>query len=463
MPDPSPRCDRAARLIRRLASERLFLTILGIALALPLLLSRGRDDRLIFGPPLVTSGDELHYLVMLHSLLDDRDLDLKNNYDSARRGSIELGAERSGAPLDHQVSWYAPDGSWHQWGRVFEYASDPASSDGLALMPSIKPGARSEFSTRPQYSQHPPGLPLLLAAPLYPVRGTIWVEHLALVLTALGTLAMALFLRELFRAVSDDAGVVNAATLLAVLGSPTWHYGRMLFTEPWLTLCAVGALALAIRKNAFFWAGCFIALGIQMKPPFALLAVPLAFDRLLARDFKRTIEFSLPVAASTALVLIENQHFFGSPLRSSQPWASGNLLVGVSGLLLSWNHGLLIFCPALVIAAFGWRALFRTHRRLAWLCAAMVLPYFLLMSLWKAWDGGYCYGPRLIAPIIPFLFLGLVQIFSSFSERTARLQRALIATSSVSLLIAALGTLLHMAFWSKHPLITPVLLLAQRW
>jgi len=462
MTETFPRAERVARWLARLASERLFLALLGIALLVPLLLSRGRGDRVLLGPPLVTSGDELHYLVMIHSLLDDHDLDLKNNYDAARLGSLSLGAERSGAPLDHQVSWYAPDGSWHEWDKEFEYAKDPARADGLQLLPTLKPGASAELAGRRQYSQHPPGLPVLLAPVLYPFRGTIWVEHLAIVLTALATLVMALYLRQLLRVVSNDDGVVNAATLLIVLASPAWHYSRMLFTEPWLTLCAVAALALALRRNAFFAAGCWLALGIQMKPPFALLALPLLVDRLLARDLKRLLALSLPITVSTALVLVENQHFFGSPLRSAQPWASGNLLVGIAGSLFSWNHGLFLFCPAVISAAFGWRSLFRCQPRLAWLALSMAVPYFLLMSLWKVWWAGYCYGPRLIAPVIPFLLLGIVQVLGSLPRLSSAARRIVFVTTSLSLAISTLGAVLHMAFWAQHPLITPIVLLLRR-
>jgi hypothetical protein len=461
MSPQSASTQRASRFFERVASERIFLAVLGVALALPLAFSRGRHDEPVVGLPTITSGDEPHYLVIVHSLLNDRDFDLSNNYDAARRGSIAVGALHAGTPLDHQVAWYAPDGSWHEWDQVFEFAKDPAGPNGLRLMPSLKRGASAGFQTRPQFSQHPVGLPLLLAPLLYPVRGTLWVEHLAILFGTVATFAMALFLRQLFRRVSSDNGVVNAATLLAVLGSANWHYGRMLFTEPWLALCAVGALALASGSGAFFSAGCFIALGMQMKPPFALLALPLLIDRLLSRDFRRALLFSVPIVASAALVLLENRFFFGSPFRSAQPWASGNLLIGVAGSLFSWDHGLILFCPAVVVAALGWPATLRSQPRVGWLSIAMSAPYFLLMSLWKIWWGGYCYGPRLIAPIIPFLFLGAVPVFATLPRRSLGFRRFVAWTCALSVAISAAGALAHPAFWEKHPLITPLVLLSR--
>ncbi|HWZ90870.1 MAG TPA: hypothetical protein VNW92_18540, partial [Polyangiaceae bacterium] len=450
-----------ARVFLKLASERLFLGILALALFLPLCLSR-TNETVFLGLPLITSGDEPHYLVMINSLINDGDLDLDNDYLSARQGSLETGRRRAGAPLDRHVEYYAADGTPYQWSDVFEYPKDdPARPGEASLVPRLKPGAKQDFSGHPQYSQHPPGLALLLAPVLYPVRGTRWVEHLAVLWAALATFVMALALRELFRSVSSDRGVVNAATIVTVLGSPLWHYGRMLFTEPWLTLCAVAALALVLRRQAYFLAGSCLALGMQMKPPFALLAVPLLVDRLWQRDVRRLLLFALPIVGSAALVLAENRHFFGAPLRSAQPWVNGNLLEGMLGLLLSWNHGLIPFAPAVLVALFGWKDVFRTHRRQAWLCAGTFASYYLLMSLWPVWRGGYCYGPRLILPIIPFAFLGIIRVFESLPSRSARFQRGAAAICGLSLGISAAGALVHLAFWNNHPLIAPFILLAQ--
>jgi len=450
-----------AALFRRLASERLFLSLLCIALALPLGLSRAHDIPFI-GLPLVTSGDEPHYLAMVHSLLSDHDLDLANNYDRARQGSIEVGLGRIGAPLDHQVAWYGADGRFRGWDSVYDYVRD---AHGQALppprLPEVKPNAPHEFEGKPQYSQHPPGLATLLAVLVYPARGTRWVEHLSIVWSTLATLACALLLRELLRGLSNDRGMVNAVTLLAILGSPIWHYGRMLFCEPWLALSAVGALTLATRRNSFFLAGLILAVGVQMKPPFALLAGPLFVDRVLARDAKRAALFALPLTLSVALVLCENRLFFGAALRAAQPWESGNLLTGATGGLFSLQHGLLPFCPALLVALAGFPALFRDHRREAWLVLWMSAPYCLLMWSWYCWWGGHCYGPRLLAPIIPLLFLGALKVFEAFSQLSNGLRRLVIATCSVSLLISTLGALVHLAFWDKHPLIEPFTQLAK--
>ncbi|HYQ04196.1 MAG TPA: hypothetical protein VER96_36240 [Polyangiaceae bacterium] len=446
---------------RRLASERLFRWLLGVALALPLFLSRGPNGA-ISGPPLVTSGDEPHYVAMLHSLVSDHDLDLLNNYNQARLGSVEVGAGRIGVGIDHQVAWYDSKGVFWGWVQVYDYERNAKGKPvPPPALPQRLPGAPSEFDGKPQYSQHPPGLPLLLAPLVYPARGTAWVEHLAIFWTTLATLATALLFRELLRGISDNRGLVNTTTLLMILGSPIWHYGRMLFSEAWLALCAVGALTFATRKNAFFVAGLFVAVGVQMKPPFALLAVPLFVDRLLARDVKRAATFALPIVLSVALIFVENQLFWGAPLHSAQRWTGGNLLTGTIGGLFSMSHGLIPYCPAVLVALAGFPALFRTHRREAWLIVGIVGPYCILIWSWFWWWGGSCYGPRLIVPIIPLFFVGALKVFESLKQLSEPRQRLVTALCSLSVLISAIGAIVHLVFWEKHPLIEPWVQLAK--
>jgi hypothetical protein len=440
------------RIFRVLESERWFIAILAISLTLPLCLSRSKEV-IFLGLPLITSGDEPHYLVMINSLLDDGDLDLRDDYASARQGSMKLGPGRAGAPLDRHLQYYGLDGKPYGWSALFEYPPGPAS------VARLRPGVPQYWADRPQYSQHPIGLAVLLAPLLYVVRGTPWVEHLAVMLAALATFGTALCVRQLFRAVSNRAGIVNAATLVTVLGSPLWHYGRTLFSEPWLALLAVAAIALALRKNAYFLAGCCIAIGVQMKPPFALLAIPLLMDRALCRDLRGLIGLAMPLVGSAGLVLIEDQHFYGSPFRSAQPWVNGNLLEGMLGVTFSWNHGIIPFAPAIVLSLWGFRDLFRSHRRQAWIVAGTFLFYYLLMSLWPFWRGGYCYGPRLTLPVIAFAFFGIVRTFESLPARSPRFQRFALVMCSLSVGISAAGALLNLAFWDSHPLIGPLLLI----
>src|SRR5689334_14565569 len=54
----------------------------------------------------VLTGDEPHYLVLVNSVLNDHDLDLRNNYESVLEGSEQAGARFRFSNLDHHVSYY---------------------------------------------------------------------------------------------------------------------------------------------------------------------------------------------------------------------------------------------------------------------------------------------------------------------------------------------------------------------
>jgi hypothetical protein len=439
--------------LRAFGSSRRLFAALALALVLPLLVSDDGAGGVHVGLPRIFSGDEPHYLLMVNSLVDDGDLDLRNDYDAARSGEPRAGLNFAGRPLDHQVVWYTETGARWPWGRVYELPPDGASGEPPRHIPSAP-----EFRTEPEYSAHPPGLALLLAPLVAAVRNTALVEPAALLLTALITLVTAAFTRRLFRVFSDDAGVVNVATLLTILGTPLWAYSRALYTEPWLACCSVGAAALALGCDAYMFAGVLVAIGMVMKPPFALVGVPLLVDTLVRRDLRRSVALALPMGVGAAAVLGLNAHFFGSPFRAPQPWETGSFAGGSLGLLFSWNHGLFLFAPAAIVALLGWPSLFRTNARQAWILATTVVAYWLLMGLWRDWRGGYCYGPRLIMPIVPCFFAGLVPAIARARTSGLWTRRATTALCVFSVLLSAIGGVASFQLYGRHPLLTPLML-----
>jgi hypothetical protein len=48
--------------------------------------------------PYIKGGDEPHYLLILNSLINDGDLDLKDNYESVHQGSLQAGKKFAESP-----------------------------------------------------------------------------------------------------------------------------------------------------------------------------------------------------------------------------------------------------------------------------------------------------------------------------------------------------------------------------
>ena len=337
------------------------------------------------GLPFVTSGDEPHYLLALHSLLDDGDFDLRNNYDAVNSGGLQAGRRSPGRALDRHIGYYA--------GDTFVRGSRAADA--------------------PQYSTHPPGLPLLLAATLWPWHDSPRLEAYTLIVTALVTCAGAWFFRGLLEHLGAARGRANAVTALLYLATPAWHYGRTLFCEPYLLAavttgyCAV-LTARPTDRGRMLAGGTVLAIGLLMKPPFVLLALPLGLLLLGQRRIVQTALFAAPLVAATAATLLYHHRYFGSVWHSPQPWSSGNFWIGLRGLFFDGSRGLLIVAPAALLPLLAWPRFARTGGPPALAVLGGGLAYLLLMALWREWHGGFCYGPRLIVPLLPLLFLSLV-------------------------------------------------------
>ncbi|MGH7738592.1 MAG: hypothetical protein ACREL1_00450, partial [bacterium] len=137
--------------------------VLFLALFVPLFFHGFR-----FGIPYVKGGDEPHYLIMINSLLNDGDWDLKNNYESVWKGSIQAGKKFKGLPLHLQVICKLGD-QLLPWTQVYDFPSS-FKPNSKGQLPQLKPGI--DYSKLKDYPMHPYGMPILLSTVLWPVKNT---------------------------------------------------------------------------------------------------------------------------------------------------------------------------------------------------------------------------------------------------------------------------------------------------
>lgn len=446
--------------MRRLVhSKYLFLTLLGLLLFIPQIVvpAPGRWS-LQLGWPRVLAGDEPHYLVLIHSVLLDGDLDLKNNYASVHQGSDQAGRAYAGLPLDHHTLWYI-DGRRVPWPDLFEVDAAAWQYDEQGHpRPTLRPGVAGapaglvdDLAGLPEYSSHPPGIALLLAPILFPFRHTAYVEPLAVLCSWLATsLAMVAF-HALVEGLTSTTWLANAVTAVTFLGTPLWHYSRTLFGEPYLLLFALGAYVLLIRKGWPVIGGGLIAAGLLIKPPFLLLVVPLLVPLLWRKRWATAIGLVIPLVVAGGLVLWLNNTMFGAPLRAPQAYVVGNPLEGIGGLLFSPRHGILPFAPIALVALAAWPRFVREYPLEGPIYAGAFSLYFLLMAFWRDWTGGWCYGPRLVVPVLPFLLLPLTVVDRWPLYRKRWVKVALVSLGLLSISTNALGAIWHWKFWDQHP------------
>ena len=265
---------------------------------------------------------------------------------------------------------------------------------------------------------------------------------------------MAMFLfRSLAQKYNSNIHAVDLTSLVAFLGTPAWHYGRTLFNEPYLLLFAIGSYSVALRGKSPLLAGVFIAFGMLMKPPFALLIIPLSLMYLAGRNFRSATALLLPALVSFATILFLNDAMFGSPLIFSQEWEQGSFFPGMMGILFSLQYGYLIIAPAIVVAVAAWPRLFRTHPRDAVVLASAIILYFAFFSSYVSWSGSTCYAARYTVPLLPLLFVGLVKLPETSLWQKRWTRYGFVVICAVSIVINGVASMPYWEYWDSNPML----------
>lgn len=316
---------------------------------------------------------------------------------------------------------------------------------GMLLVPLANTPGAAAGTLAPVY---PPGLPLLMAAPLA-LFGT-WGPFLVVPISA-ALLIAATFV--LGRRVEDMRTGLVAAVLVAfspaVIYQSLWPMSDVPAAAVW-TLCL--AVALGRSRGAPLAAGALAGLAILIRPNLALLAL---FGAALLWRNRTGVRartagmalYALAAMPSLALLAWFNGHLHGSPLTFGYEsldrlysWSSiGPNLVNYSSWFVE-SQGVLL--AALVLYGWGRAVVTRPLLPLAGFAAAVVvsyLPYLVFDDWWYL---------RFLLPAYPVLFVmaasaGLALLRGMKSD----LRRAAVAAA----LVVVLGVFGHAVwFTSRH-------------
>jgi len=161
--------------------------------------------------------------------------------------------------------------------------------------------------------------------------------------------------------------------------------------------------------------GFTLAFSVLVRVTNAL--VFLIFAIYIARHYKlylrRFLLFALPPLLFLAWY---NLTLFGS-LAGGYKEEAGDwttpILLGMTGLLFSPSKGLFVFSPVFLLTLPGLR--FLPHRDSLFRYSRItVIAYWLLMSSWLHWHGGWCFGPRMLLDILPFLSIFFLYFFETY-------------------------------------------------
>ena len=71
------------------------------------------------------------------------------------------------------------------------------------------------------------------------------------------------------------------------------------------------------------------------------------------------------------------------------------------------QRGIFPFNPILLFSSIGWFFLPNKNRKFFFIIGVIIVSWFCLMCSWKSLQGGYCWGNRLLIPILPLILLPL--------------------------------------------------------
>jgi hypothetical protein len=236
----------------------------------------------------------------------------------------------------------------------------------------------------------------------------------------------------------------DSAFFAAIVGlaTPVFAYSWWFFSEPLTTALMFAATYFvfgrhggeAVAKRSAVIGGALLGVAVFVRPAHALVAA-VFFLALLARDRAKARVPALLLAAVSALglaaLLLYNFHAYGSPLEFGYPSvAEGGkrlnsfetpFLTGLFGFLFSPGKSIFLFAPPIIVAMPGIPRLWRLDRGIATVASLSLPVYLLFYARYSQWEGGYCVGPRYMAPVLALLCLGLIPIIAgkNHGERIA--------------------------------------------
>lgn len=352
-----------------------------------------RIKSLSLAMPRILSGDVPHYLVMVYSLVEDKDLRLKNNYeDSLYRGAYSVGYNyRYHMLRDHHVR-YINEKTGQNLGTTEIF-----SNFGERL-PKNKDVDLTEFE---EYPVHPPGMPFFASLFLWPFGHTPVIEWGCVLLTWVLMVIGLFFLFKTLKFYMKDTGVSFLITIFFAFGTQLWYYSMTFYPESYVTSFLIIAYYLFMVKKKSLMPGILLGLSFSMKFPSLLLVIPFGIHLLLFKNFKRLILFSIPVILSIGAIMLYHNLYFGHLFSLPFKYVYHNIWEGLPGTLFSPNNGLFIFSPFLIFSFFGIRRFYRGYKQDAVLLYSLSLIYYIFWST-PEWEGGD-YSARYLVPLILLL------------------------------------------------------------
>jgi hypothetical protein len=213
-----------------------------------------------------------------------------------------------------------------------------------------------------------------------------------------------------------------------------WKYSVTDFSEITQICFLLGAVNSSLSKtpkkwkNVSFWFALLVAVKLVYIVLLPLLLIYSILENSNSINKKylvtRCLDFSsflLPIGIFLALL---NFLRFGSIFETGYGAEASSFSLQFLqrdwfDYLISFQRGIFPFNPILILSLFGWFFFPREKIRFFLFIGSIIFVWYLLMCLWKSYQGGFCWGNRLLVPIIPFCFIPFA--FLPFNKKLVRI------------------------------------------
>lgn len=262
------------------------------------------------------------------------------------------------------------------------------------------------------------------------------------------------------------AGSKQSLIFSALVGiaTPLWHYAGEYFSEPLAGLCILWSIILILSgkqsNNKWLYAAAGVLFGISFltKATHIILLVPYVIVLISGQsEFRnkilKAIYFGISSFITGALYPLYNFIRFGNPLDTGYGehvsyWTTP-FLKGAYGLLFSNGRGLFIYAPLIILAIAGMTRAFKKNRDVTLFGISSTLLFVAFYAKWYMWEGGWCWGPRYLIPLLPVILMPAIHLFGK--ENISPLMRIVkLLIIPVSFLISLSGIIVNYAEYSKY-------------
>ena len=245
----------------------------------------------------------------------------------------------------------------------------------------------------------------------------------------------------------------NICMILLFTCTAYWKYSVTDFSEITQICFLLGAVNSSLSKK-WKWVSFWCALLVAVKLVYVAL-LPLFFGYAMFQSrnslnpkvfISRCLDFSsflLPMGIFLALLnFLRFENVFESGYGSEASSFSLQFLQrDWLDYLISFQRGIFPFNPILLFSILGCFFLPKEKIRFFLFIGSIIFLWYLLMCFWKSYLGGYCWGNRLLVPIIPFCFIPFA--FVPIEKNLVRISVCAVIVMSIVIQIAAVFTKIH--------------------